>query len=134
MKSAVRHLDANTVVDYSRARFPSVGARFEGADRLGLAVSVVVVGELKLGAEKTGERRVAEEIEAVLKGVRRVPIDEVTAERYARLRADLERIGQRMDGNDLWMAASALVEGAILVTADEAFARVPGLVVENWRV
>ena len=39
-----------------------------------------------------------------------------------------------MSDNDLWIAAIALAEGATLVTADEAFARVPGLKTENWRL
>ena len=64
----------------------------------------------------------------------KVGLDEDIAHEYARLRAHLERIGQKMDGNDLWIAATALRHDANLVTADEAFRRVPGLRVEDWRV
>ncbi len=41
--------------------------------------------------------------------------------------------GTPIDGNDLWIAAHALAEGAVLVTNNEAeFGRIEGLAIENW--
>lgn len=37
-----------------------------------------------------------------------------------------------MDENDLWIAATALVLGAVLVTRDSDFRNITGLSVENW--
>jgi predicted nucleic acid-binding protein len=37
-----------------------------------------------------------------------------------------------MDDNDLWIAATALHLGAILVSRDKMFAYVPGLQVVDW--
>ena len=37
-----------------------------------------------------------------------------------------------MSDNDLWIAAAALVLGAVLVTNDQGFKHVPGLTVEDW--
>lgn len=51
---------------------------------------------------------------------------------YGRLRADLERRSQPMDGNDLLIAAHALAAQLTLVTNDRGFARVPELSRENW--
>lgn len=46
-----------------------------------------------------------------------------------RLRAGATPIG----GNDLWIAAHALAEGAVIVTNNEAeFGPIDGLVIENW--
>lgn len=60
-------------------------------------------------------------------------ITEEVAECYARLRADLERRGQTIGGNDLWIAAMAVMYGATLVTNNtREFSRVPGLVLEDW--
>jgi tRNA(fMet)-specific endonuclease VapC len=55
------------------------------------------------------------------------------AHRYAGLRWELERRGERIGGNDLWIAAHALSAKLTLVTNNERqFRRVPGLKVENW--
>jgi len=49
------------------------------------------------------------------------------------LRATLEKHGQSIGNNDLWIAAHAVSAGLILVTNNMGeFARVPGLRVENW--
>jgi tRNA(fMet)-specific endonuclease VapC len=47
----------------------------------------------------------------------------------------LQRNGQIIGNNDLWLAAHARAEGWILVTNNEwEFTRVDGLKVENWGV
>ena len=98
-----------------------------------IAISVIVVGELLVGAEKSQDIRSRLEVEAFVKSVRIVPVDEKIAGTYSKVRATLEKSGAKLDANDLWIAATALVHDAILVTADEAFDRVPGLRTENWR-
>ncbi len=62
-------------------------------------------------------------------------ITEEAAEHDARIRAAVETRGVVIGGNDLWIAASALAHGAPLVTNNTAeFSRVPGLVMEDWRL
>lgn len=134
MSLAVYHLDSNVLVDYLRGKSPQVQKRLGAVDRANLRVSVVVVGELRVAAEKRGDAQIFDEIHAALLGVGREEISEVIAEKYAEIRAVLESKGEKMDTNDLWIAASALVQGAILVTADEAFGRILGLKTENWRL
>lgn len=57
------------------------------------------------------------------------------AEHYGEIRADLQKNGQPIGNNDLWIAAHACAEDWVVVTNDEReFKRVPGLVVENWWV
>jgi tRNA(fMet)-specific endonuclease VapC len=52
---------------------------------------------------------------------------------YGKLRADLERAGIQIGGNDLMIAAHALTIGARLATANVGeFNRVPGLRALNW--
>jgi tRNA(fMet)-specific endonuclease VapC len=52
---------------------------------------------------------------------------------YAELRADLEIAGAQIGPNDLWIAAQAVAEDALLVSANtREFSRVPGLRLENW--
>ena len=48
------------------------------------------------------------------------------------LRAPLERSGTPLAAMDLLIASDALSEGCTLISADQAFAQVPGLTVEVW--
>lgn len=47
-------------------------------------------------------------------------------------RAELEAMGMPIGNLDLLIASHARTAGCVLVTHDKAFARVPGLVVEDW--
>lgn len=52
---------------------------------------------------------------------------------FGAIRAELERRGETIGNNDLWIAAHAQAAGLTLVTNNEReFRRVPGLKVENW--
>ena len=56
-----------------------------------------------------------------------------TAENYAIIRRHLEKNGQPIGKNDLWIAAHALSLNTILVTNNtREFLKVPDLLVENW--
>ncbi len=62
-----------------------------------------------------------------------VPFDDVAAEHYGLLRAQLEASGQPIGPNDMLIAAIALSVDATLATRNESeFRRVPGLRVERW--
>jgi len=62
-----------------------------------------------------------------------IPFDEAAAQAYGPLRADLERIGKRLDGSDLRIAAIALSRDLTPVTGNvRDFSRVRGLKIENW--
>ena len=66
-----------------------------------------------------------------------LPIEPVTkpvADAYGSLKASLESKGINPEDNDLWMAATALTLGYVVVTRDQIFSRVPGLQVEDWSV
>ena len=96
-------------------------------------MSVVTYGELCLYVEKSGSSVQADRLSAL---VASIPVVAMTAEVgsvYGRIRADLERRGLVIGGNDLWIAAHALSLGLTLVTANvREFARVAGLAVEDW--
>jgi len=62
-----------------------------------------------------------------------VPLSAAALERYAMVRAELEAAGSMIGTTDLWIAAQALAEDALLVTDNtREFRRVPGLRLENW--
>ena len=91
--------------------------------------------ELRVGAARLDDggrlwRRIQQE---VLPLVRWLPFDEPAALAAADLGAALKRRGEMVEATDLFIAATAQVHGLIVSTRNvRHFARVPGLVVENW--
>ena len=54
------------------------------------------------------------------------------AREYGAINADLRAAGQLIPTNDIWIAATARVYGATVVTSDPHFSRVAGLRVVDW--
>lgn len=97
-----------------------------------LAVSVITIGELRAGVLaardlETRDRRLGTLTWAI--ALKPIPVDDAVAAAWARLRVALRECGQRMDVNDSWIAATAIALGVPVVTQDEAYVEVPGLVV-----
>ena len=95
-----------------------------------LAVSVITLGELRVGvlaASETGIRdRRLSTLTAALR-IRPVPIDEEVAACWAKLRLVLRDHGLRMPVNDSWIAATATALGVPVVTQDDDFPSLPEL-------
>jgi tRNA(fMet)-specific endonuclease VapC len=98
-----------------------------------VCTSIIVVAELKYGIVKSGSRRFAGQLAAILGGIEVIPFETPAEVAYAELRTQLERAGRPIGGNDLLIAAHALALDLTLVTANEReFSRVPDLRIENW--
>ena len=62
-----------------------------------------------------------------------LPLPIEAGEHYGEIRAALQRSGQPIGNNDLWIAAHARALGIPVVTNNTGeFARVSGLTVEDW--
>lgn len=97
-----------------------------------LAVSFITIGELRAGVLaasdlETRDRRLDALVVAL--SLDPVPVDGRVAEAWARLRVALRDLGLRMPANDSWIAATAIALGVPLVTQDDDYVEVPGLVV-----
>jgi tRNA(fMet)-specific endonuclease VapC len=127
-------LDTNTVVRYLNGRAPNVRAKVIATPPGELAVSSIVVAELRYGAAKSAHPQAvltAQDQFLILVGF--VPFDQDSADAYGTIRAHLEQQGTPIGANDLLIGATALAHNLILVTHNtREFMRIPGLAVEDW--
>lgn len=127
-------LDTNICIYIAKHNPPAVRARFARHAAAELTMSVVTLGELRFGAEKSQSREKAlTAISQLTSAIQVASLPESAGEHYGQIRAELQRLGQPIGNNDLWLSAHARAEGWILVTNNEReFLRVGGLQVENW--
>ena len=129
-------LDTNICIYIAKHNPPAVKERFSQHTAAELAMSVVTLGELRFGAEKSQSReRALKVINKLTSTMQIAPINDIVGEHYGQIRADLQQKGLIIGNNDLWLAAHATAEGWILVTNNEReFVRVQQLQVENWAI
>lgn len=132
---AVRYLlDTNICIYIAKHHPPAVRARFARHMASELAMSVITLGELRHGAEKSrAPDKALTTLEQIADNIQVAPLTEAVGQHYGLIRAALEKAGQPIGNNDLWIAAHARAEGWTLVTNNEReFARVEDLQIENW--
>lgn len=129
-------LDTNVVIAVLKQRPAPLLERFTRELAQGtLALSTFVLFELYYGIANSSRRkensdRLAVFLQAPIAMLSFEPED---AEEAGTLRAELRRAGTPIGPYDLLIAAQARRRGAVLVTANATeFARVPGLMMEDW--
>lgn len=127
-------LDTNICIYVRRRRPPAVLARFRSLQPGEAAISVITYGELRYGTEKSVDReRALDLLDRLATLLPVLPLPQTAGETYGAIRADLERRGQIIGNNDLWIAAHALAAGLILATNNRReFARIDGLQLADW--
>lgn len=127
-------LDTNMCIYLRQNRPPEVTTRFRQMRHGDAVLSVITYGELLYGAERSQQRTKALESLARLVSLLPVlPLPDEAASAYGEIRAALEKRGEMIGGNDLWIAAHAKSAGLTLVTHNEReFKRVSGLKLQNW--
>lgn len=128
-------LDTNVWVDYLNQHYPSVVERIQKADPEELALSSVVLAELRYGADKSQRpARNHGRLDLLAQEVPHLDFDESAAAAFGRVRSALEAQGSPIGPYDMMIAAQALSRDLVLVTDNvREFGRVQGLRVENWR-
>jgi tRNA(fMet)-specific endonuclease VapC len=129
-------LDTTAFSDLMEER-RGVQARVEGLppdDRV--VICPVTRGEILHGIGRLAQGKRRRELEsksaALFAKFRCVSIPEPAGDRYAELKLRRQRKGLPMDDNDLWIAATAMALGAVLVTRDSDFAEIDELQTEDW--
>jgi tRNA(fMet)-specific endonuclease VapC len=127
-------LDTNICIYIREKRPEEVLRRFRKL-RAGEAVlSVITLGDLLYGANKSAQRAAAlERLRELIHVLPALPLPEAAAEAYGTIRADLEAKGAMIGNNDLWIAAHALAADLTLVSNNlRELRRVSGLRLQNW--
>jgi tRNA(fMet)-specific endonuclease VapC len=129
-------LDTNAVSALMKGE-PRIVERLRAARRAEVALPQPVIAEIAYGIERLprSKRRDAlqERFDLILTELARAPWTDAVSQHFGVVKAALERRGRRIEDFDAAIAAHALAEGAILVTANlDDMVRVPGLSIEDW--
>lgn len=128
-------LDTNTCIDFLRNLSESVRSRFLSVPLNEIKIPVVVKAELLLGAYKSTKTETLERTKQFLELFEVIPFSDEMSYTYAKIRKELEVKGNKIGANDLFIAASALNKGAVLVTHNtREFIRIDGLKLEDWNI
>lgn len=126
-------LDTNICIHLLQGHPAGLIARLEDLERGEVAMSAIVLAELRTGIERRPETRDQNEavLAELLEFIPALPFEDKAAASYGRLRAAVP--DRNRDALDRLIAAHALSVNATLVTNNEAdFRDYPGLQVENW--
>jgi len=126
-------LDTNAASEALRGH-PAFDARLQAVPPGQWCISAVTCSEIRYGVTKRPEAvRLHRLVDEFLRIVPILAWDAKAAHRHGALRADLKARGTPIGDFDEMIAAHALALGAVVVTDNTRhFARVPGLVIENW--
>ena len=128
-------LDTNAWIDYLKNPESLVRGQLMQRRPKEIFSCSIVRAELMHGALKYGvpERRQLI-VQTLLAPFSSYAFDDEAAQKYATIRHELERHGQRIGPHDLMIAAICVVHECVLVTANESeVERVPGLEIVNWQ-
>jgi tRNA(fMet)-specific endonuclease VapC len=129
-------LDTNAVSALMKG-VPAVVDRLQAIPRAEVAVPQPVLAEISYGLERLprSNRRadLLARFDLVCLEIARAEWTDQVSHAYGRIKASLERKGERIEDFDAAIAAHALALAATLVTANLGhMQRVPGLKVEDW--
>ena len=129
-------LDTNAISALMKGD-PKAIARLQTVERSSVGIPGPAIAEIAYGIERLprSKRREAlqERFDLIRTEMGRVPWSDAVSEHFGVIKAALERRGRRIEDFDAAIAAHALAEDAVLVTANlDDMTRVPGLTVEDW--
>ena len=129
-------LDTNAVSALMKGD-PGIIERLKQRSKAEVTVPQPVLAEIAYGIERLPKSKrkeaLQERFDLVRSELARCTWTDEVSECFGRIKAALERKGQRIEDFDAAIAAHALATGATLITANlDHMTRVPGLTVEDW--
>lgn len=132
-----RLIDTSILIEAERGRL-DIDSHLAKHDTDDSFISAISVSELLHGVHRANSEVIQNKRSAYVESTfNRFPIlavDTSIARQHAHLWAALEKVGKMIGQHDLWLAATCLVHGLSIVTANvREFQRVEGLEVEVWK-
>ncbi len=126
-------LDTNTLIYFFKGK-GNVAERLLDRSPEEISIPSVVLYEIKVGiAKSTNPARRRKQLDSLISQIIILPFGVLEAGISAKIRATLEREGHPIGPYDTLIAGTALANRGILVTHNTTeFARVKGLVIEDW--
>jgi tRNA(fMet)-specific endonuclease VapC len=128
-------LDTNACIAILNRSSSKLLERFQARSPAEIGLSSIVKAELLFGARRS--TRVEDNLRVLARffaPFRAFPFDDLCAEHYGSIRADLFRAGKPIGPNDLLIAATARAQDLTLVTSNtREFSRIVGLRIEDWQ-
>jgi tRNA(fMet)-specific endonuclease VapC len=110
-----------------------VGARVLAYRPSQICISSITLAELRFGADAKASRALHRLIDAFVRPIDVLPFDQVAADKFGVVAAQLARKGEPIGTFDTLIAAHALACGVTLVSnSTKHFQRVAGLKLANW--
>ena len=126
-------LDTNILSDFVKHPTGRIFSQIQKVGEEKICTSIIVVCELRFGAEKSNSFRLKKRIELAFNMIPILPLMADVDHNYAIMRTHLERQGTPIGSNDLLIAVHGLTLNLTVVTANvREFSRIPNLKVENW--
>jgi tRNA(fMet)-specific endonuclease VapC len=126
-------LDTNIVSAMVRKPHGALAGKLSGIDTASICISIVVAAEIRFGLAKGVAKQMQLQIDAILEAIDILPLSAPVDTHYGEIRSYLEKRGQPISANGLFIAAHARSLNLILVSNNtREFERVPGLQLENW--
>ena len=115
----------------------NVIAHLKRVGRSDVCIPQPVASEIAYGIQRLVKSKrkelLARRFELVREEIARAVWSDEVSDAFGRIKAALERKGERIEDFDAAVAAHAVAEGCVLVTANlKHMTRVPGLDVEDW--
>lgn len=129
-------LDTNAFIQLWQRKNLNIRRRFLQHPPSEIALCSVVKAELLFGALRSlqQESNLAR-LQKLFAPLQSFEFDNLAAEHYAHIRAELTLKGQLIGANDLLIAAIARAQNITLVTHNTSeFSRVSGLMFEDWEI
>src|SRR2546426_4585040 len=115
-------LDTTAFSDLMREH-PKVDAHLASVSSMDrVVICAIVRGEIRYGIERLPQGKRRQELEAKAANLFAVlpcePVPEAAGDQYAKVKLTRQQQGLTLDEHDLWIAATALVLGAVLISRD----------------
>lgn len=129
-------LDTNTCIRFLNGRAPQIRVYMASVSDRDITVSAITKAELYAGSAKSqAPQQSRTKQDAFLARFTSLPFDDIAADVYGHIRANLEKAGTPIGPYDLQIAAIAIANQLIIVTHNtREFGRIDGLQIEDWEI